>query len=524
MIATIAAAVLVVGIVAAIILWPSKSAGTLSVRTDVTGVEVFVDNKSQGTVGPDRQLKISLPEGRHQVRVQKPGNFHPLAQTVEIVMGKDTPVLFDLLATGTLLVQVNVDDVDVFVDSDPKRVTSGKKLQITLPPGDHEIRVEKQKYNQLPSKRVHVDKDQATTLPFTLTPLESTASFLEIKSKPGAQVSIDQTSRGTVGDTGVLRVQVGPSNHLIELTLDGYNPWAESRSVDAGQTLPVIADLIPRTTPKQQTAAPTINFTATPDTVAQGQSATLYWQTTNATDINILGVGSNLQASGSQQVKPTQTTTYTLTAKGAGGTSTKQAVVKVPPLPTVSFTANPSTIQQGQSTTLTWSTQNATQVSIPALAGAGLSGSVTVTPDKTASFTIEARGPGGIASSMATVTVQPAAGGPPSRGDANGIDNAVARLEDAYASESLDEMLKAWPSMDKQQQSGVLDLFKRASALEVTYQCADPSITGNTASVNCTQTTTETRGTKRQRPQPAQIVMGLKKTGSIWVVDSVRGR
>ena len=35
-----------------------------------------------------------------------------------------------------------------------------------------------------------------------------------------------------------------------------------------------------------------------------------------------------------------------------------------PAAPTASLTANPSTIQKGQSTTLTWETQNATDVSI----------------------------------------------------------------------------------------------------------------------------------------------------------------
>ena len=43
------------------------------------------------------------------------------------------------------------------------------------------------------------------------------------------------------------------------------------------------------------------------------------WQTSNATDVSIDGIGA-VQASGSQQVSPTDSTTYHLTAKGAGGT------------------------------------------------------------------------------------------------------------------------------------------------------------------------------------------------------------
>lgn len=80
---------------------------------------------------------------------------------------------------------------------------------------------------------------------------------------------------------------------------------------------------------------PTASLTASPDTVDKGQSTTLTWQTTNATDVSIdNGVGA-VQASGSQQVSPTDSTTYTLTAKGEGGsqTATARVTVNTPPPP-----------------------------------------------------------------------------------------------------------------------------------------------------------------------------------------------
>ncbi|HJT70369.1 MAG TPA: hypothetical protein VJ731_09240, partial [Terriglobales bacterium] len=80
---------------------------------------------------------------------------------------------------------------------------------------------------------------------------------------------------------------------------------------------------------------PTASLTASPDTVDKGQSTTLTWQTSNATDVSIdNGVGS-VQASGSQQVSPTDSTTYTLTAKGEGGsqTATARVTVNTPPPP-----------------------------------------------------------------------------------------------------------------------------------------------------------------------------------------------
>src|SRR3954464_6837409 len=84
---------------------------------------------------------------------------------------------------------------------------------------------------------------------------------------------------------------------------------------------------------------PTATLTASPDTVDKGGSTTLTWQTTNASDISIDGGIGTVQASGSKQVSPTDSTTYTLTAKGDGGTQTATARVTVnapppPPPPT----------------------------------------------------------------------------------------------------------------------------------------------------------------------------------------------
>lgn len=79
--------------------------------------------------------------------------------------------------------------------------------------------------------------------------------------------------------------------------------------------------------------APTASLTANPDTIQPGQSSTLSWQTQNATDVSIAGVGA-VDPSGSRPVSPTQSTTYTLTAKGAGGTQDATARITVTPPPT----------------------------------------------------------------------------------------------------------------------------------------------------------------------------------------------
>ena len=86
--------------------------------------------------------------------------------------------------------------------------------------------------------------------------------------------------------------------------------------------------------PPPPPAAPTASLTANPNTIDKGQSTTLTWETSNATDVSIEGVGA-VQPNGSQSVTPAESTTYTLTAKGPGGTqqATARVTVNAPPPP-----------------------------------------------------------------------------------------------------------------------------------------------------------------------------------------------
>jgi len=74
--------------------------------------------------------------------------------------------------------------------------------------------------------------------------------------------------------------------------------------------------------------APTVALTANPAYIERGQSTTLSWQTSNATDINIQGLGT-VPATGSRTIAPSDSTTYELVAKGPGGTGSASARVTV---------------------------------------------------------------------------------------------------------------------------------------------------------------------------------------------------
>jgi peptidoglycan-associated lipoprotein len=76
-----------------------------------------------------------------------------------------------------------------------------------------------------------------------------------------------------------------------------------------------------------------------------------------------------------------------------------------PVAPTATLAANPAVIQQGQSTTLTWQTDNATEARIDGLGTLPSSGSRTVTPSMSITYTLVATGAGGRRDASARVTV-----------------------------------------------------------------------------------------------------------------------
>ncbi len=78
-------------------------------------------------------------------------------------------------------------------------------------------------------------------------------------------------------------------------------------------------------------------------------------------------------------------------------------------MPSATLTASPSAIEQGQATTLTWQTSNATEINIEGLGTVPASGSRSLTPDTSTTYTLNAKGPRGSTDTSARVTVNPKA-------------------------------------------------------------------------------------------------------------------
>jgi hypothetical protein len=154
---------------------------------------------------------------------------------------------------------------------------------------------------------------------------------------------------------------------------------------------------------------PTLTLTADPVTVMAGDSAVLSWNSADANTISFnQGIG-DVSLDGSLTVSPNAATTYVATATGPGGKTTRSVPITVTyPLPTVSFSATPSSVKAGESIVLAWSATNAESVSIDQ--GIGMvdpDGTLQVSPAEDTVYSITVTGPGGIVTEQAAVTVIP---------------------------------------------------------------------------------------------------------------------
>ncbi len=233
--------------------------------------------------------------------------------------------------------------------------------------------------------------DNFTANPNTIN--QGASSTLSWNTTNCTSVSINQ-GIGNVSVDGTRTVTPGVTTTYI-LTATGRNSTLDTRSVTV-TVKPIVQNC-------------TINsFTANPNTITSGQSSTLAWSTTNCTNVTISNLGYNVPTSGQQEVWPTVTTTYTLTAYSVGGKSqTRNVTVTVKPISQIctinSFTANPTTINPGASSVLSWSTSGCESVvlngtEVPAY------GSQTVWPANTTTYTLIGKNSYGVAQTK-TVTI-----------------------------------------------------------------------------------------------------------------------
>jgi len=356
---------------------------------------------------------------------------------------------------GTLVVHANVSGAEVYIDGNLKGLTDvNKNYEGKYDVGSHAIILRKQGYEDS-SEQVEIAKGgMSATLKLKEQVQKQVSApapaYFIVKAPPGATILIDQQPRGTVPQEGRLVEKMDPGLHSIEAKLEGYQPWSGSATAESGKQIAVAAELKEIAKPRPVISA----FTSSESSIQPGQSAQLSWQTEHADEVSI--DGGRVEKSGAKQVEPNSRTTYTLVAKGPGGTDSKQLTIDV------------------------------------------------VAP---------------VASAAAPLTTTPASDANVSSDAKQCIDNFKA----AYELKSTDELTKVWPSLagNIREKNALESFFRLTPKVVLQDQCAEPpSIAGDTAQYECTETVTYMVAGRMQKSPTRPTEFVCKKTSTGWVVAS----
>jgi predicted Ser/Thr protein kinase len=529
-----ASLVVVVAVIASYVLLRPSSGAAIRFEIDPAGAEVSV-NGQRCTAPCDLKLKpgnyVAEVNLKGYTPVRKEITAGALPETIVLSLTPSQPKL------GTLTVEINLDEAAVLVDGAPKTLTSAGKATFKVMPGKHEIAVDKSGYTSAPQP-VEIAGDREARLRFVLSPAERVNQppadpYLIVRSRTGAKVLVDGAEAGTIQPDGSYSFKTTPGKHRIEVRLPEYTTWTQVVTARPGG-MAVTADLkeLPKPAPQ------ILSFLPNPAEIHPGQSTELKWQTQNATEVFINGIGA-VGLSDSKLVSPTSSTVYTLIARGGGREIHSDATVNVTALPklTAMFDSGSDRIQAGQSVKLIWQTQNANEVFLDQDIGrVGLEGFKEVKPEKTTLYTLTAKGSGVTETRTKQIIVDPAPAATPvavvprpvlqpttpaENPDAKAVvDTIEVRLAGAYDSRAVNEVKKVWKQMSKGHEKDLKDNLenKDIRSIKTTIKCQTPKIIGSSAECICTQTATVNQDNIFQTDKPRQILYRLVKESGSWYI------
>ncbi len=192
--------------------------------------------------------------------------------------------------------------------------------------------------------------------------------------------------------------------------------------------------------------------------------------------------------------------------------------------PFIEAAAMEKKIQQGQSSGLVWNSQGVSELQIEGIGPVAATGSMKVTPQQTTTYKFVATNDGGTTTNLVTIEVTPAPVAAVVHDEPlTAVKAALTRYKEAYESESIDDLKRAWPSIDKAHEKNAKFIFEQFNAIRLSLACpADAtSIEGDLATATCTESATYTQRGKKQPEQVTQAHFNLAKQNGAWVIVKV---
>lgn len=154
---------------------------------------------------------------------------------------------------------------------------------------------------------------------------------------------------------------------------------------------------------------PVLTITASPSSIASGETSTIRWTSTHSTFCVSTGGGGSGNVGVFSTPPLTATTTYTVTCTGVAGSVSENVIVTVaaPLVPTMTLTAAPPVVASGATSLIRWRSTNTTRCfSSDGAYGTGTAGEFSTPPlTATTTYTVTCVGAGRTVTRTTTVTV-----------------------------------------------------------------------------------------------------------------------
>ena len=229
--------------------------GSLAVTSTPGNAAISLDGTDTGKVTPFTFTVIT--PGDHTVAVSLAG-YNNASTTITIVPGEAASADFQLVQvpqTGSISVTSSPAGAEISLDgSDTGEVTPFTFTDVAA--GGHTIDVSLAGYNTA-SKSVTFSAGSTVSVDFQLVVIPPKTGSISVSSSPaGAGISLDGTNTGKITPTTLGTIP--PGDHIVTVSLPGYNSASMTVTVSAGST--VQADFVLNQIPQNGS----ITVTSTP--------------------------------------------------------------------------------------------------------------------------------------------------------------------------------------------------------------------------------------------------------------------
>jgi serine/threonine-protein kinase len=439
-----------------------------------------VDDRPAGEIRNGTSTISSLSAGTHRLNL----NSQSGERSMVFLVGGVPSINLALTSNrnyGTLVVDAGEDGVSVFIDGQRySRTTVRGQIRTPVEAKEHTVRVAKNGFRAEPAEfRASVAKGGQVEARFRLT--REPARLLITDGAPGASVSVDGRTVGTVAPDGSFSTEVPPGKHQIAFAHEGFSPSEISRDFSAGRPVQLSkaeVQLNPLPPPKAPPKAPPKTIPVEPPRPDPAAVELADWQRV-VRNPSVADVADFLQ-------------------KHPGGANAPEAQRLLERLEWDATNRNSKTaLQQFLSR---YGDGSHAQEARSLLAG--------IEKLEADELTAAQR-----AKDQATRTAN----------DLQAVSGALKAFEDAYNRRDLAQLQQLWNPMPKNIVESYRNQFREAKALAFHMKpTGAPSLNGDTATVICTRTLSFTARSGDRPPETNERVrVTLERTGSTWAIRSI---